>query len=707
MRADQRISGSAITGVRLITSALFGLWVGAGMLQAQFPAEPPPAMELRHLQFPPFQEATLDNGLTLLVVENRRLPVVSVRLSMLAGSRSDPDGLEGVAGMTASLLTKGTERRTAEQIAEEIEGVGASLFAHAGNDFFSLGTSVLTEHVELAFDLLSDVLLNATFPEDELEIERTRTLSGLKLAKSSPGALASRYFMKTLYGDHPYGRSATEESVENITREAVQSYAATNLKPEGGLLVLAGDISLDEGKQLAERFLASWSGAPPAAGYSALPPASETSILLVHRPGSAQSNIRVGNLALRPGDDTYYPMVVANKILGGGVDARLFMILREQKSWTYGAYSGIARRKDMGYFRANTEVRNEVTDSALTELLYQLDRIRTEQVADSELVAAKGYLVGSFPLSIQTPQQIASQVASVKLLGLPNDYLQTYREKLAAVTADDGSQAAREVIKTDSLAIIVVGDGQAVYDKLAAIAPVSIIDVDGNPLTPADLSPEAVAVEFDAAQITARKDSFQVVLQGNPIGSMTLEITEEGNELVIRQEMAIAMAGMQQEATIRLDRASLSILSRDESGTMMGQSMETHLKYEGGRVTGTAQSPQPGGVKSVEVDTAFAEGTVDSEALEALLFALPLAEGASITVSAFDAAEGTVKPITIKVAGVEDVTVPAGTFSAFKVDVTGGEEPMTVWITQEAPRRVVKLELIGQPVSMELVKGTD
>jgi zinc protease len=313
------------------------LLAGASVAQAQFPTEPPPAMELRPLQFPPFQEATLDNGLTLLVVENHRLPVVSIRLSMLAGSRSDPAGLEGVADMTAELLTKGTERRSAEQIAEEIEGVGARLFANAGNDFFSVGTSVLTEHVELAFDLVSDVLLNATYPDEELELARKRALSGLKLEKSNPGALASRYFMRSLYGDHPYGRSATEESVENITREAVQQYAATYLKPGGGLLVLSGDISLDEGKKLAERFLGSWSGRPPAADYPAPPPARETSILLVHRPGSAQSNIRVGNLALRPGDDTYYPMVVANKILGGGTDARLFMILLEQKSWTYGA----------------------------------------------------------------------------------------------------------------------------------------------------------------------------------------------------------------------------------------------------------------------------------------------------------------------------------------------------------------------------------
>lgn len=701
MREVLRLSCEAMRGLAL---SLGFLVAGSGVALPQFPTEPPPSLELRPLEFPPFQEARLSNGLTLLVVENHRLPIVSVRLSMLAGSRSDPESLEGVASLTASLLTKGTERRTAEQIAEEIEGVGASLFASAGDDFFNIYTTVLTEHVDLAFDLVSDVLLNATFPEDELELERTRTLSSLKLEKSSPGALASRYFMKMLYGDHPYGRSATEESVESITRETVQSYAATYLKPEGGLLVISGDISLNDAKRLAERYLSSWTGAPPAAGYPAPPKGEETRILLVHRPGSAQSNIRVGNLALRAGADTYYPATVANKILGGGTDARLFMILREQKSWTYGAYSGISRRKDIGYFRANTEVRNEVTDSALTELLHQLERIRTEAVADSELTAAKGYLIGSFPLSIETPQQIAGQVANVKLLGLPDDYLQTYRERLAAVSADQAMAAAREVIKSDSLAIVVVGDGKAIYDGLAAIAAVSIIDVDGNPLTPADLTPEAVAVELDRSQITARIDSFQVTMQGNPVGTMVTEIATEGGDIVVTQSFSIPMAGMQQDGKILLDATTLEVKSRDETGSMMGQSVETHLTYEAGRVTGTAQEPGPAGVTASEVDTTVASGTLDSEALQALVFALPLEEGASITVNSFDAAEGTVKPITVKVAGTEEITVPAGTFQAFKLDITG-DEPLTVYVSHESPRRVLKIEVVGQPIAIELVSG--
>jgi predicted Zn-dependent peptidase len=505
--------------VTLLCVALAGMFCAVpGMLEAQYPKQPPAAMELRPLQFPPFQEVRLRNGMTLLVVEEHRLPAVSLNLTLLAGGRSDPAGMEGLASMTAALLTKGTETRSADQIAEEIEFVGASLFANAGDDFFSIGTTVLADHVELAFELMSDVVLRSTFPQEELELERTRTLSALQVQKSDPGALASKYFSRAIYGDHPYGRSIGEESVQRITREAVQQFAATHLKPGGGLLVLAGDITLREGRRLAERAFGSWTGSPPEARYPPPPASRSTEIILVHRPGSVQSNIRVGNLALRPGDPVYYAAVVMNRVLGGGSDARLFEILREEKSWTYGAYSAMARLKDVGYFQANTEVRTPVTDSALVEIIHQMNRIRDEAVPADELNGAKGYLVGSFPLSIQTPQQIAGQIANVRLLGLGDDYLRTYHQRLDAVSTDHLTQAARRVISIDSAVIVVVGDGQEVYDKLTPIAPVRIIDAEGNPLTPDALAPSGIAVAFDLAELVASSDSFNALVQGNPFG---------------------------------------------------------------------------------------------------------------------------------------------------------------------------------------------
>ncbi len=207
---------------------------GVGPIRAQFPTEPPPPAELKPLAFPPFQEAALDNGLTIILVENHRLPIVSIRLAVRAGSRDDPADRAGLADMVSDLLTKGTEGRSADQIAAEIEGVGASLSAGAGTDFLFLSTTVLTEHTQLAFDLMSDVVLNATFPEEEFSLAQTRMLSGLRVQQADPSAIADRYFFQELYGEHPYARQASAASVEAMTRADVAEWAAAYLRPGSG-----------------------------------------------------------------------------------------------------------------------------------------------------------------------------------------------------------------------------------------------------------------------------------------------------------------------------------------------------------------------------------------------------------------------------------------------------------------------------------------
>jgi predicted Zn-dependent peptidase len=429
-----------------------------------------------------------------LVVEHHELPIVSLSLALPAGTRYDPAGREGMAEVTAELLTKGTTTRSADAIAATIEGVGGSLTAHTDPDVLILGTTVLREHLQIAFDLVSDVVLHATFPDAELELARTRTLSALRLERSRPDAVAERMFAAELYGRHPYGRHASEASVNAITAADVRGFAAARMRPRGALLVLAGDVTLDDARALALDALASWSGGPsPAAAPAAPPAATPTDILLVHRPGSQQSTMMVGNLVQRPGDSLYHASVLANRVVGGGVDSRLFLILREAKGWTYGAYTRLVRRHDRGYFLARAAVRTAVTDSALAELLVQLRRIRNEPVPPAELDGAKGFLIGSFPREIETPQQIAAQVTSVKLLGLGEAYLREYRERLAAVTEAGVTRAARHTIHPDSSVIVVVGDGREVYQGLRAIAPVRLVDVDGQPLTVEELGGDGQA----------------------------------------------------------------------------------------------------------------------------------------------------------------------------------------------------------------------
>ncbi len=675
-------------------------------LAAQYPTDPPAPGPVKPLPFPDVQETELPNGIRLLLIESHALPVVSVRLSMRAGQRDDPLGREGLATMTAQLLTKGTERRTAEEIAEAIESVGGSLNANAGADFFQLFTTVLSDDVGLAFDLLSDVLLRPTFPESELELVRTQALSVLQLEKSDPSALASRAFMRGLYGNHPYGRRQTEESARAITREDVQIWASTNLRPNGALLVVAGDMTLDEAEGLARRYLGEWSGGAPRVDYAPPPPATPTGIVLVHRPGSAQSNIIVGNRATRSIEDgTYYAADVANKILGGGVDARLFLILREQRGWTYGAYSALPTRLDGGYFQATAEVRTPVADSALVEMLHQIRRMQTEPVPDSTMVAAKGYLVGSYPLSIETPQQIAGRVANAVLLGRGIDFVRTYGQRVDEISASEVMDAARQVYAPDSAVIVVVGDGQQLYDVLSAVAPVRIVDIEGEPLAVEDLTPEATALVLDPAHIVARRDSFQILAQGNVIGTQITETIVDGSRLSVVEKANIAMVGMQQESEAVLTIDPVVMQRMDQTMTLQGQSGRTQLIYADGRVTGTAQTPQPTGqFASRDIDAEILEGVVDQNVMPVIVPALPLAEGASFTMNVFDASEGTTMPLTVEVAGVEEVTVPAGTFAAYRVEISGGQQPVTLYVSQDTPRRVVKIQPAGQPITLELAQ---
>jgi zinc protease len=673
--------------------------------QGRYPTRPPAATALRPVRFPPFQEVRLANGVDVVVVENHEQPTVSISLTFRAGGVHDPADKVGLSEMVAELLTKGTKTRTAEQIAATIEGAGGSIGAGADDDFLTISAGVLTDHADLAFELLGDIIRNSTFPEAEVDLARTRYVSQYQLALSQAEAVAGWFYAAELYGAHPYGRHATAATYRAITRDDVVGFAAQRLRPTGALLVVAGDIDLARVRDMAGRHFAGWRGTPPAAPVLPTPTAkSATDILLVHRPGSVQANIILGNTTMMPGDTNYYAARLATQVLGGGADARLFLILREQKSWTYGAYAAFLRSRGLGRWQATAEVRTEVTDSALREMLAQVDRIRTELVPDSELVNVKGYLVGAFPLTIETPSQVASQVAMVRRLGLPRDYIQTYRDRLSAVTAARTRAAAARYYRRDQLTIVVVGDAVQLHARLAAIAPVRLVDIDGKPMTPEDLTPRAGPVTLDRAQIVTRTDSFNVVIQGNVLGSQVWSTTATPDSLLFRERLAIAAAGMRQETTVRLDPADASVRQVDQSGAAAGQSSEIHLTYAEGRVRGSSTVPQPSGTpKSLTIDTTVAAGTYDDNALPIVLPALPLEVGKTINVAVFASSDATEKVMSVKVGAAESVTVPAGTFDAYRLDIAGGQAPMVFYVTTAAPRRIVKIEIVGAPFLFELV----
>ena len=671
--------------------------------QEPFPTRPPAPVRLRPVQFPPFREVALPNGMTLLLVENHEQPTLSVSLSFRAGSAYDPAGKEGVAAIVAELLTKGTPTQNAEQIAEAIEGVGGSIGASAGDDFLAVSADVLSDHAELAFSLLGDVTRRATFPDQELELARTRFLSALEVELSQAQNVAGRAFQQEIYGRNPYGRNTSAAAYKAITRDDVVGFAGRRLRPTGSLLVVAGDITLPRARELATQAFGSWHGAaPPAPAFPAPPAKRGTDILLVNRPGSVQSNIVIGNTTFLPTDTTYYAARIATHVLGGGSDSRLFIILREQKSWTYGSYAALRRNRGVGFWQATFEGRTEVTDSALTELLHQIDRIRTETIADSELVAAKGFLVGSFPLTIETPRQIAQVVSTSRLLGLGSDYVQHYRERLARVSAARARAAAQRAIHRDAFTIVVVGDAKALYDRLKAIAPVRLVDIAGKATDPAELNPKGGPVAFDRSQIVARSDTFHALVQGNVLGGQAAKVDVMGDSIVYTEATTIGQ--FQQLSRVVLN-SDLSMRRTDQTGTVQGQHTEIHLSYAEGRVKGTSMSPQPGGTpKSITVDTTIPAGTIDDNVLALLLTALPLEQGKTFNLNVFSTGEGTTKVVSVKVAAFENVAVPAGTFPAYRLELSGMQLPLVMHVTQQAPRRIVRIAPTGAPLVFELVK---
>ena len=675
-RTGGQVDGRTVYAVAALT--LLSASPSVRLSAQAFPVTPPRPTPLTPVRFPPFKEATLADGLQLVVIEHHEQPVVSVTLSFRAGGIYDPPGKEGLASLAAELLSKGTDSRSAEQIAGTIEGVGGSLSASSGDDFLTISADALSDQAGLVLDLLGDVTLHATFPESELELARTRALSNLALELSQPSVVAQRFFGKEIYGRNPYGRSATRESYRAVTRDDITLFARQRLRPAGALLVVAGDVTDEQVRELVAKAFEGWHGAPPSASLPAPVTRVATDILLVHRPGSAQANIALGNTT----------------------------ILREQKSWTYGAYASLHRYRGLGYWQATAEVRTEVADSALRELLHQIERIRTEVIPDSELAATKGFLVGTFPLTIETPSQIASQVANVKLLGLGDEYLRLYRDRLAAVTALQARAAAARLYRRGALSIVVVGDGAKLYDPLHGIAPLRMVDVDGKPLTPADLAPPTGPVALDPVQFADHTDSSLVVIQGNPAGFTVSEIRRPAPDSVVYAERSnLANGAFQQQTTLVLDPASGLVRQVDQVTTQQGQKAETHLTYAGGRVKGASAAPQPdGSVKRFEIDTALPPGAVDENAVPIIVPALSLAPGKTFAVTFFTPSENAIKVLTFKVGAPEAVTVPAGTFQGFRIDVTGSRVPFTMYVSTDAPRRLLKTEFVGQPFVVELIK---
>jgi zinc protease len=444
--------------------------------------------EVLKVTLPRAKEVVLSNGLTLLVLEQHRLPQVSFSLWIKSGSLSDPKDAPGLASFTADMLREGTAKRKSSQIAVELEELGASLNANAefGRDLTSVNASSLSDAADKTMELMADVVLNATFPAEELERYRRRELAGLTQLRTNAAYLARERFAKAIYGDSPLAvQSATPESLKAVTPEAMKGFRDKYYAPNNAILGVAGDITVAQAKALAEKHFGAWQKRDlPKPSALDVTNRNAAKVYLVDRPGSVQSNILAGGVSLKRSDPDYIPLTIANRVLGGGSSARLFQNLREDKGYTYGAYSRVSSDIYPGTFVANTEVRNEVTDGSLKELMYEMKRLREEPVGATELEEAKRSIVASFALSLESAGDLLNRSMSVKYYGLPADYWDRYSEMVAKVDAAKVQQIAQKYIDLPHLQIVVVGDAKQVGEAVSKYGTVENFDTDGKMVNP-------------------------------------------------------------------------------------------------------------------------------------------------------------------------------------------------------------------------------
>ncbi|RQV92291.1 MAG: insulinase family protein [Calditrichaeota bacterium] len=444
---------------------------------------PPIDTHLLEFDFPEPAVKKLSSGLTVLFILHHQLPKIYIRLGLDLGNKHDPASKAGLAELLSYTIKKGTVNRTYQDIISSVEQVGGELDTAGNEDFLVIHGEFLREYLDTGLDIIQDMVLNPNFPPEEVEKERQKQIADLENEKSSPQFLASRRLEKALYDPHPYGIHKTLSSLQNITREDLLEKTAERSYPAGAFLVLAGDISIENSLKKIEDNFKPWNTPIPETDYPREPRKTTVpQIHIVHRPDSEQTNIVMGNLLFARKHPDYEKMLVMNKILGGGGSGRLFLNLREEKGYTYGAYSTLQTNREQGIFLAHGEVRNEVVTESIQAFQQEFRRMQDEKVPEDELRNAVRYLLGIFPLQNETPSSIAALALKQRLYDLGDMYWKRYAELIKSVSAEDVREMAGTHIRQDRMVTVVVGDAKKLAEKLENLGEIHVFDQEDNPL---------------------------------------------------------------------------------------------------------------------------------------------------------------------------------------------------------------------------------
>jgi len=445
----------------------------------------PVSNDLLKIALPRPHEADLPNGLHLMVFEDHRAPLVQMQLQIRgAGGYYDPADLPGIATVTAAMMVESTTTRNTRQIAQEQETMASmvSLGTSLGSQAASMSVYSLADNFDKTLDLAADILLNPVFPDEELSRYKTRQRASIMQARSNPSFLAQERFSRVIYGNHPASRvMLSPEGLDRVTRDALVAFHKAHYVPDEAIIAVVGDITVAEARKKVEAKFGGWKrSGVPVPPVQDPPPVGPAKIYLVDRANSVQTSLIVGAAGINRMNAEYEAMSLMNTVIGGGPTGRLFLNLREEKGWTYGAYSGLSALRYRGHWSASTEIRGDVTEGAVAEILNEINRLRTERIADKEFADKKRSMVASFALSLEAPMSIMSNYITSRIYNFPADYWDKYPQRMAAITQDQVQADAKKYLDAGGIQIVAVGDAKKIVDVLKKFGTVEVYDTEGK-----------------------------------------------------------------------------------------------------------------------------------------------------------------------------------------------------------------------------------
>ena len=446
-------------------------YASAQALQAWPIERMPPPLPARAVTFPPYDIQTLRNGLQVITVLHHEQPAVTMRLLVRAGGANDPDKKRGVSMLVSTLLDQGTTSRTSQQIADQIDSIGGVLGTGSGDDFTSVSAIVMKDSFSVAMEMVADIIRNPAFAPEEIDRQKEQITSTQQVNANDPDYLASAVFDRLVYGFHPYGLpgSGTPETMASISRQDLQEFHRQYFVPNNMVLAIVGDITQKEAVATAERVFGTFPRGDVPAWRGLTPPEPTRRVVIVDKPDAVQTEIRVGQLAIARKHPDFLKWDLAVKVLGGEGANRLHRVLRSERGLTYGASADTEGRKLAGDLVAETDTRTDTTGEALRLMIEEFLRLQRLRVPERELMDAQAYLAGSFPLTIESPNDIATQVINYVLYELPLEDIPTYTQRVSAITPDDIQRVAQSYLKPDRLSIVLVGNAKAFVPQLQAL----------------------------------------------------------------------------------------------------------------------------------------------------------------------------------------------------------------------------------------------